>query len=105
MSLLSKLPQSSASDDEKRSYAQEITAKFLQFQTNIKLLSFLDKNLPDTVTTKLSSCEDLLTDYIGTLSDSKKNKVTLRADLQDAVWKLFMEALESIRDKHISEHK
>ncbi len=92
--LLADVPSATASEDTQRAYASRVTADIQRLTGAMQTLAMLDPELPVTMLSKLSECEDHLTGYCQKLSEGELADVS---ELTASVWMAINSALRPVK--------
>lgn len=94
--LLEKVPRGRVSQGEARDFAVLTTQTFQRISVLVEMLELFEFTLPAKVNEALRECEDVLTDYSATLTESANH-----AAVKQLAWKKLRRALMLIKNSQV----
>lgn len=95
--LLGEMPLTSTEPSEAQAYALKVTSAFQSMRGSIQTLALYDPELPAKVIKELEECEDVLTNFAGSLTSGSAKIENVRSQ----VWSKMNEAVSHIRDVQV----
>jgi hypothetical protein len=94
------MPDAQSSPEALSTYARKITTEFQKLYPAMQTLALIDKTWPESVVEKMRVCEDLLSEYVGTIANSS-HIGSSSVELQTSVLVALNTALQRIKDAQL----